>query len=76
MELIRHALKYPYDRYTIEGHRESHNVVYQTARTDLLDLESRGVIEKKMMGRKMMFGVSKDLPARLRKLGKELFQEK
>jgi Fic family protein len=71
VELIRHALKYPYDRYTIEGHRESHNVVYQTARTDLLDLESRGVIEKKMMGRKMMFGVSKDLPARLRKLGKE-----
>jgi Fic family protein len=71
VELIRHALKYPYDHYTIEGHRESHNVVYQTARTDLLDLESRGLIEKKMIGRKMMFGVLKDLPARLRKLGKE-----
>jgi Fic family protein len=72
VELIRHALKYPYDHYTIEGHRESHNVVYQTARTDLLDLESRGVIGKKLIGRKMMFGVQKDLPARLRKLGERI----
>jgi Fic family protein len=76
VDLIRHALKHPYGHYVIENHRSSHNIVYQTARTDLLDLESRGVIEKRMIGRKMMFGVPKDLPARLRKLGKQLFKEK
>ena len=73
VELIRHALKYPYDHYTIESHRKSHNVVYQTARTDLLDLEKRGVIEKTMIGKKMAFNTSKDLAAKLRKIGKDFF---
>ena len=74
VDLIRHALKHPYSHYTIESHRNGHNIVYQTARTGLLDLESRGVIEKRMIGRKMMFGVPKNLPAKLRKLGKQLFK--
>ena len=76
VDLLRHALKHPYSHYAIESHRISHNIVYQTARTDLLDLEARGVIEKIMVGKKMMFGVPKDLPARLRKLGKEFFDKK
>jgi Fic family protein len=73
VELIRHALKYPYDYYTIESHRKSHNVVYQTARTDLLDLEKRGVLEKTMRGKKMAFSAPKDLATKLRKIGKEFF---
>jgi Fic family protein len=73
VELIRHALKYPYDHYTIGGHKESHNIVYQTARTDLLDLEKRGVLEKIMLGRKMAFHTPKDLATKLRKIGKEYF---
>jgi Fic family protein len=73
VDLIRHALKHPYAHYTIESHKVGHNVVYQTARTDLLDLESRGVVEKKKVGKKMMFGVPKDLSLRLRKMGKEIF---
>ena len=76
VDLIRHALKHPYSHYAIESHKNGHKIVYQTARTDLLDLESRGVVEKIKVGRKMMFGVPKDLPARLRKLGKEFFKEK
>lgn len=76
VELIRHALKYPYERYTIEGHRESHNIVYQTARTDLLDLEKRGVLEKVMFGKKMTFITPKDLPVKLRKIGREFFSKK
>ena len=66
VDLIRHALKHPYSHYSIESHRSSHNIVYQTARTDLLDLESRGILEKIRAGRKMMFGVPKDLPVRQR----------
>lgn len=67
-ELIRHALKHPYQRYTIGSHQQSHNVVYQTARTDLLDLESRGMLELKKASRPMVFRVPKDLSTRLRKL--------
>lgn len=76
VELIRHSLKYPYDHYTIESHRKSHNVVYQTARTDLLSLEKRGVLEKRMIGNKMTFESPKDLAENLRKLGKEFFGKK
>lgn len=52
VDLIRHALKHPCSHYSIESHRKGHNIVYQTARTDLLDLESRGVLEKRMAGKK------------------------
>ena len=53
--LIRHALQHPGTRYTIEGHRQSHNVVYQTARTDLLELVELGILEKQKMGRAFVF---------------------
>jgi Fic family protein len=76
VDLIRHALKYPYDHYSIESHRKSHNVVYQTARTDLLDLESRGVLERTMIGRKMTFVAPKGLAEVLRKMGKKFFDKK
>jgi Fic family protein len=75
VDLIRHALKHPYSHYTVESHRNSHNVVYQTARTDLLDLNARGVLEileKQMVGKKLMFGPAKDLAEKLRKMGKRL----
>ena len=42
--LIRHALKHPYQEYTIESHRKSHDVVYQTARTDLLQLQEKELL--------------------------------
>ncbi len=70
-ELIRHALKHPYQQYTIGSHQQSHNVVYQTARADLLDLESRGMLELKKASRPMVFRVPKDLSTRLRKLEKK-----
>ena len=75
VDLIRHALKHPYSHYTIESHRNSHNVVYQTARTDLLDLQARGILvplEKQMVGKKLMFGAAKDLTEKLRKMGKRV----
>jgi Fic family protein len=68
VEIIRHALKHPGQRYTFSSHQKSHNVVYQTARTDLLDLGARGVLEKRKKGRQMVFVAPADLPERLRKL--------
>lgn len=72
VDLIRHALKHPDQQYTITSHRKSHNVVYQTARTDLLDLEQRDVLEQKRKGRQMVFVVPRDLAERLRKMGKKI----
>ena len=70
-DLIRHALKHPYQEYTIGGHQKSHNVVYQTARTDLLDLHVRGTLEQKKRGKKMIFTVPRDLADRLKRMEKE-----
>jgi Fic family protein len=71
-DLIRHALKHPYANYTIEGHRISHNIVYETARTDLLELSKKGIVEKKSSGKKLRFGPAKDLAEKLQKLGKKI----
>jgi len=70
--VIRHALNHPGQQYTIESHQTSHNVAYQTARTDLLNLHSRGVLEQKKRGKTMVFSVPNDLGERLRKLEKTL----
>jgi Fic family protein len=70
-DLIRHALKHPFQEYSIASHQQSHNVVYQTARTDLLDMKARGVLGQRKRGKKMIFTVPRDLAERLRKLEKE-----
>lgn len=66
-DLIRHALRHPGFVYTIESHKNSHGVVTQTARTDLLDLEQRGLLKKQKRGRAWAFAPAKDLESRLRK---------
>ena len=71
VELVRHALKHPDQEYTIASHGKSHNVVYQTARTDLLDLKARGVLDEKKRGKKMVFTVPRDLAERLRRIERE-----
>lgn len=71
LEVIRHALKRPGYRYTIVGHQKSHNVVYQTARTDLLELAKKGLLIQRKKGRQLGFIAPQDLSARLPKLGKK-----
>ena len=69
--LILHALKHPYQHYTFTSHQMSHNVVYQTARLDLLDLHKHGLLVKRKRGKEMEFTVPADLGDRLRKLEKD-----
>lgn len=69
--VIRHALKHPGQRYTVASHQKSHNVAYQTARTDLLNLGARGILEKRKKGKQLVFIVPADLSERLLKLENE-----
>lgn len=64
--LLGHALRHPGFRYTYRSHGSSHDVVLQTARTDLLDLTSHGLLDGGMEGRRRVFISPDDLGARLR----------
>lgn len=70
-DLIRHALKHPFQEYMIAIHQKSHKVAYQTARADLLDLKSRQILLLKTRGKKMIFTVPDDLAGRLRRMENE-----
>jgi Fic family protein len=63
--LIGHAIRHPGTRYTVESHRTSHNVVYETARSDLLDLVDRELFEKKKSGKKLVFTALPELQSKL-----------
>jgi Fic family protein len=65
LALLSHALRHPGASYTFESHRRSHDVVYQTARTDLLDLTTRGFLHERKVGRFYHFDAPPDLALRL-----------
>ncbi len=66
--LVSHALRNPQADYTFESHRASHGVAYQTARTDLLGLTERGLLDSRKAGREWHFTPASDLEQRLRDL--------
>lgn len=63
--LLNHALKNADGRYTIDSHRRSHGVTYQTARTDLLRLAELHLLDQRKSGRAFVFVPGRDLHARL-----------
>ncbi len=67
-DLINHVLHHPGQHYTIEYHRNTHNVVYETARSDLMDLADRGLMQKRKVGKTWFFAPSADLEQRLRRM--------
>ena len=66
--LLNRALKKPNSIYYVESHRSSHNVTYQTARTDLMKLEELGLLEKTKIGKAFAFIAPEDLRNRLEAL--------
>lgn len=67
-DLIEHALRHPGRDYTIEYHKNTHGVVYETARTDLMDLAERGLFRKRKVGKTWNFSPAADLEEKLRRL--------
>ena len=66
--LLSHALRHPRHRYTIYGHQNSHNVVYQTARTDLLNLQAHGLLDAVKVGKQWVFTPVENLSQKLHRL--------
>lgn len=69
LAVLSHALKHPGMRYTIQSHQKSHNVAYQTARTDLLDLAERNLLVQRRAGKAYVFTAPNNLGERLEKSG-------
>ena len=63
--LVAHLLRHPRQRYSITGHQTTHNVSYQTARTDLFDLVDRGVMEKLKAGKFWYFTPAPNFESKL-----------
>ena len=64
--ILYYALLHPDAVYTIEFHKNVNGIVYQTARTDLFDLEKRGLLEKEKRGKAFYFIPSSDIYKKLR----------
>ncbi len=64
--LLNYALKNPGTSVTAQSHMASHNVVYETARQDLIGLESYGLLRKSKSGRSFSWTPVDDLGQRLR----------
>jgi len=65
LALLSHALRHPDAEYTFRSHQTSHRVVYQSARTDLLDLERRRLLTRRIAGQRFYFRPAPDLAERL-----------
>jgi len=67
--LLSHASRHPGAEYSIASHQESNNVAYATARADLLELEEKSLLIKRISGRKkQLFVVPDDFQERLQKI--------
>jgi Fic family protein len=65
VSLLTHALRNTGEGYRVDAHQRSHNVVYQTARNDLLELHQAGLLEKAKQGNAHVFFAPADLRDRL-----------
>ena len=66
--LLAHALKHPGYEYSIAGHQAYHHVVYQTGRTDLLSLESLGLLKSRLQGKRLVFSAPSNIADEVNRL--------
>lgn len=63
--LLQHALKHPSAQYTVVGHQHSHGTANQTAKNDLADLESKGLLQRGKKGKAFVYSPASDLSSKL-----------
>jgi Fic family protein len=63
--VLAHALAHPEIEFRIREHQTTHNVVYATARADLIDLVERGYLRQDQRGKAFVFLPTPDLAERL-----------
>ncbi|MFO0808548.1 MAG: Fic family protein [Gemmataceae bacterium] len=68
LDILGRALRDPTTRFTYESHANSQGVAINTAKKDLLDLESRGLLIGNRRAKRFEFVAAADLDRRLRKL--------
>jgi Fic family protein len=68
LALLSHALRHADAEYTVRSHQTSHNVVHQTARSDLYDLAQKGLLEQRKISRTYYFTPARGLERKLRAL--------
>lgn len=68
LEVLANALRHPNANYTIKQQRGKYGVVYQTARTDLLELVDKGLLLQVKMGRTYHFTPVPDMELALERL--------
>ncbi len=52
--LIYHSIQHPDTTYTIESHKNTHGIAYETARKDLTTLASKGFFKMQREGKKLL----------------------
>lgn len=61
LAVLHNALKDPGAQYTVQSHQSSHRVGAETARKDLAELERRGLLLKRKVGKKYVFYPPSDI---------------
>jgi len=65
---LRHALRHPRFAYRVQEHQNSHGVVYETARRDLIEMSDKFKLLTKLKdGKSFLFLVPDDLEMRLKR---------
>lgn len=64
-EVLASAIVHPDAEFRIAQHQQTHSIVYQTARTDLLDLVERGFLRMEQRGKAFVFMPVPDLQVRV-----------
>jgi Fic family protein len=66
LALLELAIKDPSAVFTIESHSRSHRVSYETARSDLRDLEARSLLRQSKSGRQFIWLPAENLTSMIR----------
>lgn len=70
LALVNHALRNAEARYTIASHQRSHDVTYETARSDLLRLVELELLQQRKSGRAFAFTPVRNLAGRLQRIAR------